>query len=173
MPQCPKTRLLILDGDPPSASMQGSLCYCHWMLGAWSSGHISNLTRLYCPSVLRQDLNSGSPDPRAPGFPLLHPIRLSNAAAVTCHSDIQWSGKFSDQRDLSRDSTEGRGQGKWGIAGREQQSRRLSGKKYLNKEQMGTFLVVRWLRFQASNAGGMGSIPGWETMILHAAWPKK
>lgn len=122
------------------------------------------MTRLYCQSVLRQDLNSGTPGPRAPGFPLLHPIRLSNAAAVTYHSDIQRSGKFSDQRRLSRDSMEGRGQGKWAeIAGREQQSQRLSGKKYLNKEQMGTFLVARWLQFQASSAGGTGSIPGWET----------
>ena len=24
------------------------------------------------------------------------------------------------------------------------------------------FLVVQWLRFHASNAGGTGSIPGWE-----------
>ena len=30
-------------------------------------------------------------------------------------------------------------------------------------------LVVQWLRFCASNAGGVGSIPGWETKIPHVA----
>ena len=25
----------------------------------------------------------------------------------------------------------------------------------------GTFLAVQWLRFQASTAGDMGSVPGW------------
>ena len=33
-------------------------------------------------------------------------------------------------------------------------------------------MVVQWLRLCASTAGGMGSIPGQETMILHVAWPK-
>ena len=28
---------------------------------------------------------------------------------------------------------------------------------------------VQWLRLQAPNAGGLGSIPGWGTKILHAA----
>ena len=31
-------------------------------------------------------------------------------------------------------------------------------------------LVVQWLRLQASNAEGVGSISGWETKILHAVW---
>ena len=29
--------------------------------------------------------------------------------------------------------------------------------------------TVQWLRFYASNAAGMGSIPSWETKIPHAA----
>ena len=29
-------------------------------------------------------------------------------------------------------------------------------------------MVVQWLRFHASSAGGMGSTPGWETEIPHA-----
>ena len=33
----------------------------------------------------------------------------------------------------------------------------------------GTSPVVQWLRLHSSNAGGMGSIPGQETKILHAA----
>ena len=33
---------------------------------------------------------------------------------------------------------------------------------------IGSSLVVQWLRLQASTAGGMGSIPGWGTKILHA-----
>ena len=33
-----------------------------------------------------------------------------------------------------------------------------------------TSLVVQWLRLRASTAGGMGSIPGWGTKILHAVW---
>ena len=32
--------------------------------------------------------------------------------------------------------------------------------------------MVQWLRFHAFSAGGMGSIPGRETKILHAVWPK-
>ena len=27
---------------------------------------------------------------------------------------------------------------------------------------IGTFLMVQWLRFNAFSAGGMGSIPGWD-----------
>ena len=37
----------------------------------------------------------------------------------------------------------------------------------------GTSLAVQWLRLGASTAGGMGSIPGWGTKILHAPQPKK
>ena len=33
---------------------------------------------------------------------------------------------------------------------------------------LGTFLVVQWLRSWASTAWGIGSIPGWGTKILHA-----
>ena len=35
---------------------------------------------------------------------------------------------------------------------------------------VGTSLVVQWLRLRASTAGDAGSIPGWGTKILHAAW---
>ena len=35
---------------------------------------------------------------------------------------------------------------------------------------MGTSLVVKQLRFHASNAEGMGLIPGWGTKIPHAEW---
>ena len=31
------------------------------------------------------------------------------------------------------------------------------------KGRIGTFLAVQWLRLHPSNAGGSGSIPGWET----------
>ena len=34
---------------------------------------------------------------------------------------------------------------------------------------LGTSQAVQWLTFCASTAGGMGSIPGWGTKILHAA----
>ena len=34
---------------------------------------------------------------------------------------------------------------------------------------IGTSLVVQRLRLHASNAGGVGSIPGWGTKIPHAA----
>ena len=37
----------------------------------------------------------------------------------------------------------------------------------------GISLVVQWLRLHASNAGGMGSIPGQEIKIPHASRPKK
>ena len=37
----------------------------------------------------------------------------------------------------------------------------------------GTSLAVQWLRLYAPNAVGMGSIPGWETKILHAAHGQK
>ena len=32
---------------------------------------------------------------------------------------------------------------------------------------LGTLLVVQWLRFHGSTAGGVGSILGWGTKILH------
>ena len=32
----------------------------------------------------------------------------------------------------------------------------------------GTSLVVQWLRLHASNAGGVGSVPGWGTEIPYA-----
>ena len=32
--------------------------------------------------------------------------------------------------------------------------------------------MVQWLRFCAFNAGAVGSIPGWETMIPHSKQPK-
>ena len=35
---------------------------------------------------------------------------------------------------------------------------------------LGTSLVVQWLRFCASSAGGTGSILGWGTGIPHATW---
>ena len=31
--------------------------------------------------------------------------------------------------------------------------------------------MVQWLRHCASNAGGMGLIPGQESNILHVTWP--
>ena len=34
----------------------------------------------------------------------------------------------------------------------------------------GTYLAVQWLRLHAATAGGMGSIPGPGTKILHAGW---
>ena len=34
---------------------------------------------------------------------------------------------------------------------------------------LGTPLVVQWLGLCASNAAGMGSIPGWGTKVPHAA----
>jgi len=46
----------------------------------------------------------------------------------------------------------------------------------LQKWFLGTSLAVHWLRLHTSTAGGMGSIPGWGTKILHATrktWPKK
>ena len=41
---------------------------------------------------------------------------------------------------------------------------------YVRISLLGTSLAVQWLRFCASNAGGMGSIPGGGTKIPHAAW---
>ena len=35
---------------------------------------------------------------------------------------------------------------------------------------VGTSLAIQWLRLQASTAGGVGSIPGLGTKLLHAAW---
>ena len=40
---------------------------------------------------------------------------------------------------------------------------------WTEKVGYGTFLAVQWLRFCASNARGLGSIPGWGTKIPHAA----
>ena len=34
---------------------------------------------------------------------------------------------------------------------------------------LGNSLALQWLRLRTSTAGGMGSIPGWGTKILHAA----
>ena len=33
--------------------------------------------------------------------------------------------------------------------------------------------LAKWLRLCASNAGGIGSMPGQGTEILHATWPKR
>ena len=35
---------------------------------------------------------------------------------------------------------------------------------------LGTSLVVQWLRLCASYAGGLGSVPGQGTKISHAVW---
>ena len=43
---------------------------------------------------------------------------------------------------------------------------------HLKRYQRKTSLV-QWLRLRTSNAGGVGSIPGWGTKIPHAAWQKK
>ena len=37
-------------------------------------------------------------------------------------------------------------------------------------QDSGTSLAVQWLRLCASNAKGVGSIPGWGTKIPHAIW---
>ena len=37
----------------------------------------------------------------------------------------------------------------------------------------GDFPAIQWLRLCASNAGGMGSIPGWGTKVPHAVQPAK
>ena len=44
---------------------------------------------------------------------------------------------------------------------------------YFIKNIRGTSLAVQWLRLCASNAGGVGSIPGAGTKIPHALRPKK
>ena len=41
------------------------------------------------------------------------------------------------------------------------------------KSNIGTFLVVQWLRLHASTAGDMRSIPCQGTKILYALWQKK
>ena len=38
---------------------------------------------------------------------------------------------------------------------------------------LGNPLFAQWLRHYASNAGGTGSIPDWESKILHAVWCQK
>ena len=40
-------------------------------------------------------------------------------------------------------------------------------------ENVGTSLVVQWLRLLTSTSEGMGLIPGWGTKILHALWHSK
>ena len=51
---------------------------------------------------------------------------------------------------------------------------RWGGKRCLwriqNHSGGGASLTAQWLRLQASNAGGLGSIPGWGNKALHAAW---
>ena len=48
------------------------------------------------------------------------------------------------------------------------------GEKWSQHGQLRTPLAVRWLRIQASTAGGAGSIPDQGTKIPRAAvWPKK
>ena len=42
--------------------------------------------------------------------------------------------------------------------------------KKISKVNVGTSLVVQWLRVRASNAEGVGSIPGQGNEILHAAF---
>ena len=44
----------------------------------------------------------------------------------------------------------------------------FSANLYINNRALGTSLVVQWLRCCASNAGGMGLIPGQETKIPYA-----
>ena len=46
---------------------------------------------------------------------------------------------------------------------------------FINHQRVktGTSLVVQWLGLHASNAGDMGSIPGWETKMPHATWHAK
>ena len=34
----------------------------------------------------------------------------------------------------------------------------------------GTSLAIQWLKLLTTISGGTGSIPGWGTKILHAAW---
>ena len=41
-------------------------------------------------------------------------------------------------------------------------------KKTILKGDGETSLAVLWLRLRASTVGGMGSIPGWGSKILHA-----
>lgn len=44
------------------------------------------------------------------------------------------------------------------------------------KNTLGTFLEVQWLSLQTSNAGGIGSIPGWGTKVpstCHVVWQNK
>ena len=43
----------------------------------------------------------------------------------------------------------------------------LMSKKFIT---IGMSLVVQWLRLHTPNAGGMGSITGWGTKVLHAPW---
>ena len=40
------------------------------------------------------------------------------------------------------------------------------------RNKLGTSLAVQWLRLHTSNTEGVGSMPGQETKILYATWPK-
>ena len=40
----------------------------------------------------------------------------------------------------------------------------------LKSEKMRTSLAIQWFKNHASNARGIGSIPGWGTKILYAMW---
>ena len=42
-----------------------------------------------------------------------------------------------------------------------------------NKGSLGTSLEVWWLRLCLPMRGGVGSIPGWGTQVLHATKPTK
>lgn len=37
-------------------------------------------------------------------------------------------------------------------------------------KRTGISLLVQWLEFQTSTAGGMGSVPGWGSKILLSLW---
>lgn len=40
-------------------------------------------------------------------------------------------------------------------------------------KELGTSLMIQWLRCHVSNAGGADSIPGWGARIPQASWPRK
>ena len=43
---------------------------------------------------------------------------------------------------------------------------------FIKRNKLGTSLAVQWLRLHTSNTEGVGSMPGQETKILYATWPK-
>ena len=46
--------------------------------------------------------------------------------------------------------------------------------EFVKSHTLGTSLVVQWLGFYTSNAGGTGLIPGWRTKIQYfLSWQKK